>query len=88
MILMAGILSLLKSEWWMIQGRLNYKRRRYQPSLHLFQQVVSLYPEHLLAQCYVGASYMGLLQYENAISAFERGLQIRSDAAYCHAPNG
>lgn len=85
---MVGVPCWLKSEWWMVRGRLNWKRRRYHAALHFFQKVISLYPEHLLAQCYVGSSYMGLLQYDDAVSAFERGLQIRSDAAYCHAGLG
>ena len=72
----------------MVRGRLNWKRRRYHAALYFFQKVISLYPEHLMAQCYVGSSYMGLLQYDDAVSAFERGLQIRSDAAYCHAQLG
>jgi tetratricopeptide (TPR) repeat protein len=85
---MAGILGLLKSEWWMVQGRLSGKRKQHNAALQFFQRVVSLYPEHLLAQCYVGYSYMELLRYDDAVLAFERGLQIRSDSAYCHAGLG
>ena len=31
---------------------------------------------------------MSLRQYDNAVLAFERGLQIKSDSAYCHAQLG
>jgi tetratricopeptide (TPR) repeat protein len=78
----------LNSEWWMVRGRLNRKRLRHHAALHFFQQVISLSPEHLLAQCYVGCSYMELCRYDDAVLAFERGLQIRSDTAYCHAQLG
>src|ERR1035437_5760825 len=85
---LGGIVNWLKSEWWMAKGRIEYKRNRRDSALLSFQKVVAIYPEHLLAQYYVGACYMSLLQYENAAAAFERGLQIRSDTAYCHAQLG
>ena len=88
MVVMSGMLRWLKLEWWMAAGRVDYKRDRYHEALHCFQQVVVLYPRHLLAQSYVGACYMGLQQYDDAVSAFERGLQIKSDSAYCHAEMG
>jgi tetratricopeptide (TPR) repeat protein len=88
MVLMAGILRWLKLEWWMASGRVDYKRGRYQAALQSFEQLVALYPQHLLAQSYVGACYMSLKQYDDAVLAFERGLQIKSDSAYCHAELG
>ena len=88
MVLMAGILRWFKLEWWMASGRVDYKRGRYQAALQSFQQLVALYPQHLLAQSYVGACYMSLKQYDDGVLAFERGLQIKSDSAYCHAELG
>ena len=71
MVLMAGILRWFKLEWWMASGRVDYKRGRYQAALQSFQQLVALYPQHLLAQSYVGACYMSLKQYDDAVLAFE-----------------
>jgi tetratricopeptide (TPR) repeat protein len=88
MMVMARIVDWLKSDWWMVGGRISYKRGEYRAGLDFFQRVVAIYPEHLRAQSYIGACYMALLQYDDAISAFERGLQIRSDSAYCHAELG
>jgi|HubBroStandDraft_5_1064220.scaffolds.fasta_scaffold460541_2 tetratricopeptide (TPR) repeat protein len=75
MVLMAGILRWIKLDWWMASGRVDRKRGRYQAALQSFQQLVALYPQHLLAQSYVGAWYMSLRQYDDAVLAFERGLQ-------------
>ena len=61
---------------------------RYQAALQSFRQLVALYPQHLLAQSYVGACYMSLKHYDDAVLAFERGLQIKSDSVYCHAELG
>jgi tetratricopeptide (TPR) repeat protein len=78
----------LRFEFWMAKGRFNRRRADLNAALHCFQQALVHIPNNLLAQSYVGQCYMGLNRYEDAAQAFERGLQIRSDDAYCHAGLG
>jgi len=63
----------------MASGRVDYKRGRYQArALQSFQQLVALYHN----TCWLKAMW-GMLhvakQYDDAVLAFERGLQIKSD---------
>jgi tetratricopeptide (TPR) repeat protein len=75
----------LKFEFWMTKGRFKKRRSDLNAALHCFQHALVHIPDNLLAQCYVAYCYMGLSRYVDATQAFERGLQIRSDSAYCHA---
>jgi tetratricopeptide (TPR) repeat protein len=65
-------------------GRLRY----YQSALRYLRLADSIYPNSLTAKCWIGWTYQQLDNETEALSAFERALQVNPSCAYAHAQMG
>ena len=78
----------LKAKWWGWLARRKARKGDYRSALIYRRRILSLFPQSSYAQSYVGSCYIGLEQYDEAIEAFDRALQIDPNSAYARAQLG
>src|SRR5258705_10153962 len=78
----------LKAKWWFWLAHRKADRSDYRSALIHCHQILSLFPKWAYVHVYIGYCHMGLEQYEEAVKAFDNGLQIQPNSAYARAQLG
>jgi len=76
------MIRLLKAEWCFLFGRALSKWGRYKASVSQLERGLALNPKDLSALCLLGWCYCHLHEYQRALEAFDRALQVSTDCAY------
>lgn len=73
---------------YLLIGKLLGRLRHYHSALRWFKLADSIWPNSLTAMCWIGWTYQQLENQPEALSAFERALQVNPSSAYAHAQMG